>query len=408
MWASLRNGDWITEQRLKTYPLILLVLSALAIAATIAASHDRLGPDNRPLGTDFSQVWVAGVEALRGNPEEPFDLRRHIAEQHAEFGENSAVYGWHYPPYFLAPAALLAHLPYLAALLVWQLATLTLYLAAVAAILHESKLALGLVALSALAFPAVVINLGHGQNGFLTAGLIGTGFLLLDRRPILSGILFALLAYKPQFGLVVPIVLIVGGRWRTLGSAAATLALMTMATIAAFGVGSWIAFFRSLALTRELVIEQGAIGFEKIQSVFAAVRLIGGGVQAAYATQAAVTLLALGSVALLWRSGADSRLKSAAAILATLLTTPYCLDYDMAALGPAIAFLVAHGRKEGFRPFEKTALVVAFAAPLVSRPLATLLPLPAGIVAIIAVFALTVWNEFASRARSSSALAAAP
>jgi alpha-1,2-mannosyltransferase len=401
MWASARSGDWVNGQRLKIYPLILLAFAALAIAAMIALSHGRLGLDNRPLGTDFSQVWVAGLETLRGHPEEPFDLPRHVGEQHAEFGENSAVYGWHYPPYFLGPAALLAQLPYLQALLLWQLATLILYLASVAAIMRDSRLDAVRVLLIALSFPAVLLNLGHGQNGFLTAVLLAAGFLLLDRRPLVAGALFALLAYKPQFGLVVPAALIATGRWRALLAAGATLALMTIATVAAFGVDCWIAFWKSLALTRAFVLEQGATGFEKIQSVFAAVRLVGGDVQAAYAAQAAVTLATLVAVTLLWRSTADYRVKSAVAILATLLTTPYCLDYDMTALCPAIAFFVAHGLEKGFSPFEKTALVLCFIAPLFARPIATFLPLPIGVAAMLALLMLTLWNEW--RRRGSSA-----
>jgi alpha-1,2-mannosyltransferase len=408
MWASLRSGDWVTEQRLKTYPLILLALSTLAIAAVIGASADRIGPDNSPLGTDFSQVWVAGLEALRGHPAEPFDLQRHVAEQHAEFGANSAVYGWHYPPYFLAPAAALAHFPYLQALLLWQASTLILYLAAIAAIMRGGGLDRAQILLAALAFPAVLLNLGHGQNGFLTAALLGAGFLILDHRPLLAGVLFALLAYKPQFGLVIPVALLANGRGRALLSAAATLVLMTIATVVVFGLESWIAFWRSVPLTREFVVEQGAAGFEKIQSVFAAVRLMGGSIESAYATQAAAALFSLAAMAPLWRSSADYRAKCAAAILATPLTTPYCLDYDMTSLAPAIAFLTARGLEKGFRPFEKTFLVVGFAAPLLARPVGSLASVPFGVVTMIAIFALTIWNEWRGGAAASPFLRATP
>ncbi|MDQ6702735.1 MAG: DUF2029 domain-containing protein [Pseudomonadota bacterium] len=408
MWANLRSGDWVNEQRLKVYPLMLLVGAALVIMAMIAMTHDRLGPDDRPLGTDFSQVWIAGLETLRGHPEEPFDLVRHISEQHSEFGEKSAVYGWLYPPYFLAPAALLAHLPYLQALLVWQLATLVLYLAVIAAITRDSGLDRGRVLIAALAFPAVLVNLGHGQNGFLTAALLGGGFLLLERRPILAGTLFALLAYKPQFGLVIPAALIAGRHWRALWSAVVTLALMTLASVAAFGLKSWIAFWKSLALTRALAIEQGATGFEKMQSVFAGVRLMGGDVQTAYAAQAVVILLTLAAVILLWRSRADRRVISAVTIMATLLTTPYCFDYDMVMLGPAIAFLTAQGVEKGFGPYEKSALVLVFAAPLVARPVAMLLPLPIGVMSMMMVFALTVYTAWRDNRLPTASTLATP
>jgi hypothetical protein len=57
--------------------------------------------------------------------------------------------------------------------------------------------------LIAAAFPAVFVNIGHGQNGFLTAALLGSALLSLDRRPWLAGALIGLLAYKPQFGVLI-------------------------------------------------------------------------------------------------------------------------------------------------------------------------------------------------------------
>ena len=62
----------------------------------------------------------------------------------------------------------------------------------------------------ALAFPATFINLFHGQNGFLNAALLGAALLALDRRPVVAGILFGLLSYKPHLGLLVPLALLAG------------------------------------------------------------------------------------------------------------------------------------------------------------------------------------------------------
>ena len=49
------------------------------------------------------------------------------------------------------------------------------------------------------------------------AALIAFALVQLDRRPVLAGILFGLLAYKPQFGLMIPLVLIATQRWRAFG-----------------------------------------------------------------------------------------------------------------------------------------------------------------------------------------------
>lgn len=392
MWESIRSGGWLDERRLAAYPAIFLLLAVVAVAASIATAQGRFDINGHPLGTDFSQVWVAGLETLRGHPERPFDIARHIAEQRAEFGAQSDVYGWHYPPFFLAPAAALALLPYLEALAVWQLTTLTLYLAAVLAILRNSPVAPWRVAVAALAFPATLVNLGHGQNGFLTAALLGFGFLALRPRPIVAGLCFGLLAYKPQFAVVLPVALIAGGHWRVIVAAAATVAAMIVASAAAFGADSWIAFAQSLDFTQHVVIEQGAAGFTKIQSVFAAVRLLGGDVASAYAAQTTATLVTVGALVMLWRSPADERSKAAATIVATLLSTPYCLDYDMAALAPAIALLTAEGLERGFGPFAKSALAAAFVVPLAARPIATLAAVPLGAVTMAILFGSTIWN----------------
>ena len=58
--------------------------------------------------------------------------------------------------------------------------------------------------LVALGFPAALWNVTAGQNGFLTAALIGGTLGLLERRPALAGVCLGLLTYKPQFGLLFP------------------------------------------------------------------------------------------------------------------------------------------------------------------------------------------------------------
>jgi hypothetical protein len=72
---------------------------------------------------------------------------------------------------------------------------------------------------------------------------------------------------------------------------------LTAMSAAAFGLQTWIAFQQSLGFTRSVVLEQGNIGWEKIQSMFAAVRMLGGTVPEAYAVQAAASTLVIGAIA---------------------------------------------------------------------------------------------------------------
>ena len=136
-------------------------------------------------------------------------------------GREVPFYGWHYPPFFFAVAVLVAALPYAWGLAIWLAASLAAYLAAMRAILPRPE-----TLLIAAAFPAVFVNIGHGQNGFLTAALLGGALHLLDRRPWLAGVLIGCLAYKPQFGVLIPLALLAGGRWSTIAAAVATVAAL--------------------------------------------------------------------------------------------------------------------------------------------------------------------------------------
>jgi hypothetical protein len=258
------------------------------------------------------------------------------------------------------------------------------------------------VLIAALAFPAVFVNLTHGQNGFLTAGLFAGALLCLQKRPWLAGMLFALLVYKPQFGLVIPVALLAGRYWRTVASAGLGVAVLTGLSLGGFGLQTWTAFLNSLEFTRRIVLEEGNIGWEKIQSAFSAVRMLGGSVPEAYAVQAVITALVLGALAWLWHSRADTRLKFAALLFAALLTTPYCLDYDMVLLGPAIAFLAAHGIEKGFLPFEKTLLAAAWLTPLIARMVAKLSYIPLGMVIMCALFAAIILRAISEVYASNS------
>jgi hypothetical protein len=381
---GLRDGRFLTRQRMWLVGFALLVASLFGIVVLVATSdglNDRLG---RPLGTDFSNVYAAGTYVLEGSATAPFDPPRQFAREQAIFGNATQFYGWHYPPFFLGLAALLALMPYALALFAWQGATLGLYMCAMRGIVGRDRLAL----LLALAFPAVFINLGHGHNGFLTAALMTLALLQLDRRPVLAGILFGLLAYKPQFGLLVPFVLAASGRWRTFVAAAATVAVLALAVTLAFGTEVWRAFLDSMAFTREVVLERGDTGWHKIQSVFSWARMWGAPVAAAYFAQATVTLCAGAAVVWLWRTTAPFAFKAAALLIATLLATPYSLDYDLMLLAPAIAFLAAHGVARGFVPYEKTLLAALWLVPLVARSVAQFTLIPLAVPAMIAVFVL--------------------
>lgn len=383
MLGSLRSGDWLNAERRRIVCWLLGLGAAALLVFVHATANGLLDYQGRPLGTDFSQVWVAGRSVLSGEAAAPYDPALHWARQREVFGPEAEFYGWLYPPTFLLPAAALAVLPYWPALLAWLAGTGALYAATMRAILPRRE-----TLLVALAFPAVFINAGHGNNAFLTAALLGGGLVLLPARPVLAGILFGLLSYKPQFGILIPLALLAGGQLRTFASAAATALLLALASLAAFGWNPWAGFIDSLAFTRTVVLEQGGAGFPRLQSPFAAVMLLGGGLGAAYGAQAVALGASAVAVAWAWWRPVDHRLRSAILIVACLLATPYLFDYDLVLVACAGAFFVAHGLDRGFRPWEITGLALAWIAPLFSRSLAGSVHLPLGLLSLILLLAL--------------------
>jgi hypothetical protein len=393
-WQGLRSGEWLTPARARGYSLILLGICTLAIAGWIAVSDGLIDRNGKPLGTDFSNVYAAGSLTWQGRPAEAYQPALQHAEEQAVFGGREVpFYGWLYPPFFFSVAFLVASLPYAWGLAIWLAASLAAYLAAMRAILPRPE-----TLLIAAAFPAVFINIGHGQNGFLTAALLGGALHWLDRRPWLAGVLIGLLAYKPQFGVLIPVALLAGGRWSTIGAAVATIAALLAVSFVTLGGGVWHAFADSMTFTQTVVLEQGGIGWEKIQSVFSAMRMWGAGVHLAYAVQIALALMLAASLAWLWRSNAAFELKASALATASLLATPYVLDYDLVALAVGIVFFVRHGLSRGFRTFEISLLAAAWMVPLLSRGVAGATGIPLGLLVLLAFYVFTLRRALIDRA----------
>jgi alpha-1,2-mannosyltransferase len=383
-WQGLRSGEWLTLSRARGYSLILLGLCIVAMAGWIVLSDGLIDRNGKPIGTDFSNVYAAGHLAWQGRAADAYDPPlQHEAEKAVFGGRDVPFYGWHYPPFFLGIAFLVAALPYAWGLSAWLAASFAAYLAAIRAILPRRE-----TLLIAAAFPAVFVNIGHGQNGFLTTALLGGALQLLTRRPWLAGVLIGLLTYKPQFGVLIPIALIAGGHWRTIGAAALTaMALLALSTLA-FGTGIWHAFADSTTFTQAVVLEAGGTGWQKIQSIFSAVRMWGGSVPLAYAAQIALAVTLAATLAWLWRSDAAFELKAAALAVASLLATPYVLDYDLVVLSLAIAYLARLGLASGFRDFEISILAAAWIVPLLSRGLAQITGIPLGLLVLLSLYGL--------------------
>ncbi|MDC7789571.1 glycosyltransferase family 87 protein [Rhodoplanes sp. TEM] len=403
---TLRRGDWLTRERVRLWALALAGFSAVAAVVVAATSNGWTDWQGRPLATDFSCFWTAGRFVLEGRPALAFDDAALFALQRATFGPETPFYGWLYPPVFLLVAGLLATLPYPVALGLWLAVTGALYVLSIRAILRSAEDGAApdpLWLLLVLAFPAVFVTVGHGQNGFLTAALFGGALAILDRRPILAGVLLGLLVYKPQFGLLVPLALVAGGRWRTAAAATATVLALAGLTLALLGPEPWRAVLAASGAVRTTVLEQGAAGWHKLHGVFAWTRFWGGPVGLAYALHGLVALAVAVATAWAWRAPVRPALRSALLLAGAFLVAPHSHDYDLMLLAPALAFLITDGRRHGFAAWEKSLLAFVFVMPLFTRAVAEHALVPVGTIAVLALLIVIV-----RQCINAAAVAAAP
>ena len=110
--------------------------------------------------------------------------------------------------------------------------------------------------------------------------------MCIDRRPVLAGILFGLLTFKPHLGVLIPFALLVLGAWRVIAVAAVTTLLLVAGSVAVFGTEPWQRFVGETS-GYQLSLVQGFEGFytRMMASVLAAARTFGLSYQTALAIQ---------------------------------------------------------------------------------------------------------------------------
>jgi arabinofuranan 3-O-arabinosyltransferase len=362
---------------------------AVSLYALFARHVWILDAHGRPNAGDFLAFWSAGHLALKGAAVSAYDPHlQHLAEA-AVAGHNfDGALEWPYPPVFFFVVVVLASLPYASAFVAWCMATLVIYAAAMAKIAAK-----GSAAVVACAAPAVLAALMTGQNGLLTASLIGLALLLIEKRPALGGLILGLLSYKPQFGILFPLALAAGGYWRSFAWAGATALISNGFAAFVFGAGTLEGFFHAMSVTGDMRVTHAGMGWNKLQSVYGLLRALHCSGGAAWAAQACVSAAAAVGVVAGWRTRLPYALKAAVLAAAVPLATPYVLVYDLPMLSVAVAFLFRH------RNFDRAEIVLlgttipcVFALPW--------LTIPSAFFASVAIGAIVVRRCYAMFPRS--------
>jgi alpha-1,2-mannosyltransferase len=364
--SDSRPPRWLTAGRIRFYAFLVLLVNAGYFGLRIWFGHfDRVTGVNPP-GWDFAVFWSASWLALHGPAVNAFDtsLIEPIALPLQNMLPGPFVTPWAYPPTFLLVVLPAALLPFWASYLAYFSIAIAFALRTCACIVRPVRDPAYWLAI--FAFPAFWAALAAGQNSFLTFGFLGLGLACLERRPWIAGILFGLLAIKPQLGLVIPVALLFSRNWRAIASAALTTGVFCALAGRVLGFDTFTRFAAVLPAFNHFVIANSGQWPRGISTVFGVARHFGVSVPAAALLHAAVAAPAVGAVAWLWATRARFELRASALVLATLLVPNYLLPYDLLLLGLPILWLMRDGKRHGWIRGDGVVMVCAWLSPAVA------------------------------------------
>jgi Glycosyltransferase family 87 len=367
---------------------------ALAIAGHGLAGRWMVGPDGRGHLYDFAAFWVAGHFALEGHATTAYDWQMVRNAEISLTGDDAQPpLPFLNAPHFLLALIPLATFPYHIAFLIFVVVSMGLYATAIATISGRWT------AVIALASPPVLACAMVGQNGMLSAALIGFALLAIERRPVIGGLLLSLMTYKPQFGLLFPLALGSNRQWTTFTAATVGSLLLLILTGAVFGFEIFRVALQGVSTAWQEIIVNGSIGWRRLHSLYGLARTLGLGHLPALVAQIAFAVLTAGALIALWRRPVAYELKAAGLAAGCLLPPPYVFSYDFPILSVAVAFL---WREREFDVFEW--VVLGFCGLLLL--LATHYGLPLAFLVCIAVLALVFRRASPRLAKANQATSA--
>jgi glycosyl transferase family 87 len=245
----------LTGRSRNRLPPLWLSCAALAAGITAAFGVQRWIDHfiNAPYAEDFRLGYVAAEIGLTRGWSHIYDLdlQRQLA---AGFGPAAVITPDHNnvtPPILAWLMAPLTLFPLPAAYLIWTLVSLAALIAAWWLVCPGEGLARVTLLMIAVALYPVHYTFWLGQSGTLTIlGAALTWWLLVRERWAAAGAVLALAMFlKPQLLLLLPVALLLTGRWKPVlycGLVGALLGLVTVVSLGSHGIDTWS---RSVAYT---------------------------------------------------------------------------------------------------------------------------------------------------------------
>jgi hypothetical protein len=325
-------------------------------------THDGptlVNPAGFVTGHDFVAFYAASKAVLGGDAAMVYDRDFMLAAQIEIVGASDIGYlAFMYPPTYLLLVAPLATLPYSLALALWQTLPFVILL------LLLRRIALPRIALiMAAGAPAVAQALFAGQNGLVFALCLGGGLMVLDRRPLLAGLMLGLATAKPQLAALLVPALIAGREWKVLVAMFATGTGMAVLSAVLFGPDVWSNYVTVPGDARDF-LALGQLPWSRMPTLYTAARLAGLSDTAGTVLQAAGTSMAVAGIAWIWWKGGPANLRIASVLAGVPLATPFLYDYDLPFMLFAIGLYLADAQRRGPALWEKILLLLVWLQPV--------------------------------------------
>lgn len=337
------------------------------------------------IGRDFLNIWMGGRAALAGGPAAWFDANAYNAVIRSLLDPNPLNdyrYYWSYPPDIVLFTWPFGLLPFLVAYVAWCVLGLVAF-TAVAVTCGVERRNLLFLTLS----PAVTVTIFFGQNGLVTGALLVGALTVLDRRPVLAGVLLGLLTIKPQLGFLLPVMLILTGRWRTIAAALATVFVLVIATAAFYGADVWVEYFSKVGAQQAWVLDHA--GGNLVPSALYAARELGLSGPIAWTAQTIESVFALGAVVWTFYRQRDEVLSLCLLVTAIFLFTPYSYCYDMVVLAWVATLL---RQRNDNASFDHYLILSVWMLPVAMMLVGVTLHVPLGIIILPAFAGRLLWR----------------
>jgi hypothetical protein len=367
--------------------VLLATLVGALLLATLMYEEDD--PTSR-LGGDYPAFYAAGAIAGDGDWDQLYQAERQQREQAGLIDDEGGYLYFSYPPFVAALYAPLAGLDYRWSFLVHTaLMGMALYGALLLMAPWLDRLGWPQPALlvAALAFYPVLRAVPGGQNTTLSLLLLAAATRLdWEGKAFWAGVVSAALAFKPQFGIVLLLLLLVARRWRMIAGWMSGALVLYVASAVVTG-GEWIAdWWEQAQVFSEQNVAANGANFISLPGFFE--NLLGSGSTVAgvlgYGSAAAV---AAGVAYYWWRHPATDHIaRFALAAAAGVVVAPQTLFYDAGLLlGGALVVLALPART------ARLVLIVALIASWTQVAAASLGWSPLGPLSWLATAALLWW-----------------